>query len=229
MDLRRSGDRLGGPARRGDRPGARRRPHPRDGQHRQRDNGAQDRGRPADAEWTGPREPAHGGEQHRRRNGDGCRCGGNDAVRRRGRFRAFTLRLASGTAQITAAAPGYETTTTSAAIVTGTELSLSLPPVLREVRETFATSSTPPTFIDQRRFRIYVHHTGEVRADTPEVSRARPPGRVTVLTCAMSTTAFSHEAGATMTFLLDQLACRSGRAYTTSVFRRATGPAARRT
>ena len=77
----------------------------------------------------------------------------------------FTLRLTPGIAQITAAAPGYETATTSADIVTGTELlSLSLPPVLREVRASFAIDPASPV-IDQRRFRIYVHHTGELRAE----------------------------------------------------------------
>jgi hypothetical protein len=79
----------------------------------------------------------------------------------------FTLRLAPGIAQITVAAPGYETTTASADPTAGTELlSLSLPPVMREVRESFAyISPAPATFIDQRRFRINVHHAGEVRAE----------------------------------------------------------------
>ena len=79
----------------------------------------------------------------------------------------FTLRLVPGIARITVAAPGYETAKTSADL-TVTELSLALAPELREVRESFdyILPTYPPSsaVINQRSYRISVHHAGELRA-----------------------------------------------------------------
>jgi len=76
----------------------------------------------------------------------------------------FTLRLVTGPAQITVAAPGFETTTTAAELA-DTELSLSLAPLLREVREAFESSHpNPPMLLEERTYRFAVHHAGELRA-----------------------------------------------------------------
>jgi hypothetical protein len=77
---------------------------------------------------------------------------------------AFTLRLVPGIAQVTVAASGYETNTTSVDVSSG-DLSLALAPVLREVRETFdEIYPPPPSLIDARTFHFNAHHSGMVSA-----------------------------------------------------------------
>ena len=76
----------------------------------------------------------------------------------------FTLLEVSTNARLAVEAPGYE----SAAIAqdaAGAVLSVALAPALREIREGFEyISPRPAEIITERRFRVAVHHDGELRA-----------------------------------------------------------------
>jgi hypothetical protein len=71
----------------------------------------------------------------------------------------YSVTVASGPVQVSAAAAGYESA--SLALVDGAQtVSIGLRPVLREVRQIFMGSGE---FVTQRTFSIPVHHSGELR------------------------------------------------------------------
>jgi hypothetical protein len=75
----------------------------------------------------------------------------------------FTLRLVPGTALLTVSASGYDTLIANADL--SAELSVSLVPGMRVVREGFDYIYPPPAnFIESRTFRFNVHRTGDIRA-----------------------------------------------------------------
>ena len=76
----------------------------------------------------------------------------------------FSMRLARGPARITVNAAGYETSVTELIDEAGTELSLSVLPVQREVRRTFSIDADRTPFVAQRNFVINVHHSGRLEA-----------------------------------------------------------------
>jgi hypothetical protein len=77
----------------------------------------------------------------------------------------FSLRLVRGVAQVSVTAAGFEPSTAPVNI-TEAPLSLALAPVRREIRLSFDyIYPEPKTFIEQRTYRINVHHAGELRAE----------------------------------------------------------------
>ena len=83
---------------------------------------------------------------------------------------SFSVRLKPGVVRVTVTAPGYDALATEEVASPGVPLSLALVPTNQEVRIAFPSISTGPVNnnppqIQQRTFRIDVHHPGELRAD----------------------------------------------------------------
>jgi hypothetical protein len=80
----------------------------------------------------------------------------------------FSVRLKPGAVQVTVTASGYDTLATEVLSAPGAPLSLAVVPTAREVRISFPYIYTgvlnKPPLIEQRTFRIDVHHPGELRA-----------------------------------------------------------------
>lgn len=75
----------------------------------------------------------------------------------------LVLTLKAGPARITLAAAGYEPSEVAVDVTADKVVELPLVPVLQEVRQSFEAvldKTLRPPFLDQRRFRVNVHHSG---------------------------------------------------------------------
>ena len=81
----------------------------------------------------------------------------------------FSVRLKPGAVQVNVTAPGYDALATEVVATPGAPLSLSVVPTAQEVRISFPYIYTGvpnnPPLIQERTFRIGVHHDGELRAE----------------------------------------------------------------